>query len=50
MKYNLVVLATKKNGEVKPVITGERRFEKDEHLLVLGKEEDVCKSFKFSSA
>jgi trk system potassium uptake protein TrkA len=41
VKYNLVVLATKKNDEVKPVITGERRFEKDEHLLVLGKEDDV---------
>lgn len=41
VKYNLVVLATKKGGEVKPVITGERRFEKDEHLLVLGKEDDV---------
>ncbi|MBQ7121251.1 MAG: TrkA family potassium uptake protein [Clostridia bacterium] len=46
VKYNLVVLATKKNGEVKPVITGERRFEKDEHLLVLGKEEDVYKLTK----
>ncbi len=46
VKYNLVVLATKKNGEVKPVITGERRFEKDEHLLVLGKENDVHKLTK----
>lgn len=46
VKYNLVVLATKKNGEVKPVITGERRFEKDEHLLVLGREEDVRKLTK----
>lgn len=46
VKYNLVVLATKKNGEVKPVITGERRFEKDEHLLVLGKEDDVRKLTK----
>ena len=46
VKYNLVVLATKKNGEVKPVITGERRFERDEHLLVLGKEEDVRKVTK----
>lgn len=46
VKYNLSVLATKKNSEVKPVITGERRFEKDEHLLVLGKEEDVRKVTK----
>jgi hypothetical protein len=37
------VLATKKNGVVTPVISGESRFEKDEHLLVLGKEEDVRK-------
>ena len=41
VKYNLVVLATKKGDDVKPVITGERRFEKDEHLLVLGREDDV---------
>lgn len=46
VKYNLAVLATKRNGEVKPVITGERRFEKDEHLLVLGKEKDVRKVTK----
>lgn len=46
VKYNLAVLATKKNDEVIPVISGERRFEKDEHLLVLGKEEDVRKVTK----
>ncbi|MBE6770639.1 MAG: TrkA family potassium uptake protein [Ruminococcaceae bacterium] len=46
VKYNLVVLATKKNGEVKPVVSGDRRFERDEHLLVLGKEEDVRKVTK----
>ena len=46
VKYNLVVLATKKGDEVKPIITGERRFEKDEHLLVLGREEDVHKVTK----
>ena len=46
VKYNLVVLATKKDDEVKPVISGERRFEKDEHLLVLGREEDVHKVTK----
>ena len=46
VKYNLAVLATKKDGEVKPVITGERRFEKDEHILDLGKEEDVRKVTK----
>lgn len=46
VKYNLAVLATKKNGVVTPVISGESRFEKDEHLLVLGKEEDVRKVTK----
>lgn len=46
VKYNLVVLATKKGEDVNPVISGERRFEKDEHLLVLGKEEDVHKVTK----
>ncbi len=46
VKYNLVVLATKKGEDVNPIITGERRFEKDEHLLVLGKEEDVHKVTK----
>lgn len=46
VKYNLAVLATKKDGEVKPVISGDRRFEKGEHLLVLGKEEDVHKVTK----
>ena len=46
VKYNLAVLATKKNGIVTPVISGESSFEKDEHLLVLGKEEDVRKVTK----
>ena len=46
VKYNLVVLATKKGDDVKPIITGERRFEKGEHLLVLGKDEDVHKVTK----
>jgi len=46
VKYNLVVLATKKGDDVNPVISGERRFEAGEHLLVLGKEEDVHKVTK----
>ncbi len=46
VKYNLVVLATKRDEDVNPVISGERRFEKGEHLLVLGKEEDVHKVTK----
>lgn len=43
VKYNLSVLATKKNGTIQPVITGKRRFEQGDHLLVLGREEDVRK-------
>ena len=46
VKYNLSVLATKNGSMVNPVITGERKFAKDEHLLVLGKEEDVRKLTK----
>ena len=47
VKYNLVVLATKRGEDVNPVISGERRFESGEHLLVLGKEEDVHKVTKY---
>lgn len=46
VKYNLSVLATKKDGEVKPIITGDRIFEEGEHLLVLGREKDVKKAAK----
>lgn len=46
VKYNLAVLATKKGTHVTPVISGDSVFEKDDHLLVLGKEEDVRKLTK----
>jgi len=46
VKYNLAVLATKKNGKISPVISGDSKFEKDEHLLVLGTYEDVKKATK----
>ena len=46
VKYNLAVLATKKGSKINPVITGDRVFEKDEHLLVLGTYEDVKKVTK----
>lgn len=46
VKYNLAVLATKKNGKISPVISGDSKFEKDEHLLVLGTHEDVKKVTK----
>lgn len=41
VKYNLAVLATKKNGKICPVISGDSVFERDEHLLVLGTYDDV---------
>lgn len=46
VKYNLAVLATKKGSKINPVITADRVFEKDEHLLVLGTYEDVKKVTK----
>ncbi len=46
VEYNLSVLATKRNDKVRPVISGEQRFEKGDHLLVLGTLEDVIKATK----
>ncbi len=46
VKYNLSVLATKSGHKINPVISGVQRFEKDEHLLVLGTLEDVRKAIK----
>lgn len=46
VEYNLSVLATKRNDKVRPVISGEQRFEKGDHLLVLGTLEDVLKATK----
>lgn len=46
VKYNLAVLATKKGDHVIPVISGDSVFNEGEHLLVLGKEEDVRKLTK----
>ncbi len=46
VKYNLAVLATKKGTKINPVITADRVFEKDEHLLVLGTYDDVKKVTK----
>lgn len=46
VKYNLAVLATKKGDHVTPVISGDSVFNEGEHLLVLGKEEDVRKLTK----
>ena len=44
--FDLYCSYLKEYCKVNPVISGERHFEKDEHLLVLGKEEDVHKVTK----
>ena len=41
VKYNLSVLAVKTGDKLSPVISGDKRFAEGEHLLVLGKEDDV---------
>ncbi len=46
VKYNLSVLATKSNNKLTPVISGDCRFNKNEHLLVLGTLKDVQKATK----
>ena len=46
VNYNLSVLATKNGHKVSPVISGVQRFEKGDHLLVLGTLEDVRKATK----
>lgn len=46
VKYNLSVLATKSGHKINPVISGVQRFEKGDHLLVLGTLEDVRKATK----
>ena len=46
VNYNLSVLATKNGHKISPVISGTQRFEKGDHLLVLGTQEDVKKATK----
>ncbi|MBO5411272.1 MAG: TrkA family potassium uptake protein [Clostridia bacterium] len=46
VKYNLAVLATKKGAKINPVISADRIFERNEHLLVLGTYDDVRKITK----
>ena len=46
VRYNLSVLAVKTGDRLNPVISGDRKFADGEHLLVLGKEEDVRKITK----
>lgn len=46
VNYNLSVLAVKHEKKIRPVISGEQRFEKGDHLLVLGTLDDVRKATK----
>lgn len=44
-KYNINIMALKRNGKLELTITPETRFLKDEALLVLGKNRDIQKCF-----
>lgn len=46
VNYNLSVLAVKNDHKITPVISGSCRFEKGDHLLVLGTLKDVQKATK----
>ncbi|MGN0293365.1 MAG: potassium channel family protein [Lachnospiraceae bacterium] len=44
-KYNINIMAIKRNGKLDLTITPETRFSSDEALLVLGKNKDIQKCF-----
>ena len=44
-KYNINIMATKRNGKIELTITPDTRFTGDEALLVLGKNKDIQKCF-----
>lgn len=41
VKYNLTVIAVKKNGVIRPNLHPDYVFKEEEHLLVLGRSEDI---------
>ena len=43
MKYNLTVIAAMRDGVIRPNLSPDYTFKTDEHLLVLGKIEDIRK-------
>lgn len=45
-KYNINIIATKKNGHIIPVLTADDKFSSDEHLLVMCHEEEIKKFVK----
>lgn len=42
-RYNVSVLAVKREAHIQPIINGELKFSADEHLLVMGHEADLKK-------
>ena len=45
-KYNLNILAIKENDQLIPVPGGQYAFKENDHIIVLGKPEDVFKAAK----
>lgn len=45
-KYGVNILATKREGQISPLPGAEHRFVSGEHLLVLGRDEDVKRILK----
>ena len=45
-KYNINIIAIKRNGKLDLTITPDTRFTSDEALLVLGKNKDIQKCFR----
>lgn len=46
VKYHLTILASVKNGEITPIQNADYTIRDDEHIMVLGHEEDVRKALK----
>ena len=45
-KYNVSIMGTKRGDETSLMITPEHIFEKEEHLIVIGKKEDIDRILK----
>ena len=45
-KYNVSIMGTKRGDETSLMITPEHIFEKEEHLMVIGKKEDIDRILK----
>ena len=45
-KYNINIIAVKKDGHIVPVLSPDSRFTADEHLIVMCHKEDISKFIK----